>query len=92
MTENSSPATQTEPVMVQTEILYSGVSVVTVYLARIAIETVMGGPRKTERQDFGPGQPVGWLIEFTEGEYAVLGRQGFIELEKGPYTIRAEMP
>jgi hypothetical protein len=33
-----------------------------------------------------------WLVELADEEIAVLESQGYLDLEKGPYRIQAEMP
>jgi hypothetical protein len=59
--------------------------------ARDAVTTVPGlaDGRTREIEQISQDE---WLIEMTDVEIAVLESQGYLDLEKGPYRIQAEMP
>ncbi|HXR67812.1 MAG TPA: hypothetical protein VN712_04175 [Dermatophilaceae bacterium] len=62
--------------------------VLSVRRAQEAVSRVMGEGRKVERG----ADEAAWLVEFTPAELEVLESQGYIDLEKGPFEIVAEMP
>lgn len=56
--------------------------------ARNAVDVVLGKGRHVEYNGNGDG----YLVKFTVQEYETLTKQGFVELAKGVWIIRAEMP
>lgn len=71
--------------MVEVVILDHGNATLDAMQARNAAMIVLGPNRALRVHDDG----LGWWVELTAQETAVLDAQGFIELEKAGYTIRS---
>lgn len=79
--------------MVQVSIEASEDPVTSLTEAREAVEVVLGSFGRVPRDLEDAGSESGvWLVRFDRLEWEVLEAQGFIDLEKGPFRIRAEMP